>query len=1187
MRNLTGATGLVLCVVMALATCAFAATPVRPEDFPKSQRYCEWRSVKDLGAKGDGVADDTEAFRRALAARKADPFEYMVIYVPEGTYVVSDTIGWGRRTWFVGDGADKTVIKLKDECDGFGRGESKPVLWAGHKKAKYGRDSRANAAFGNYILDLTVDTGKGNPGAVGIEYTTHNYGYVGDVVVRSGDGSGPVGIDLSSTEFGPGMLRRVMIEGFDIGIKTTGNVSHGTLVDITLKNQNEVGILNRFPVTIHNLVSENKVPAVRNDGGIANLAMIGAELTGGSREHCAIEQVKGAGLLSHIRTEGYRSALKMGGRAVPGAAIDEKVFGAEHRIYRGTPMRALRLAESPPPVFEEPRSRWKVVDDSAEDDTKTIQDAIDSGARTLFFVPGGDYNVSDTIRVRGNVRRMIGFGFGTTIHGPGREFVEADKPVLRFEGEGEHPISVEWINANGGAIGAEIATPRTVYFQSTRYMGYRNTPEARKIFIDEGMGDSTFLAPAKVVIRQCNMENNPFGDGKLPRIYIRNRGADVCVLGFKTEAPAVHAVTTEGGKTEILGGFFRDHFGPKDYEWHGAPPLPGVDMSRGVPYWITKDASLTATYFQYAWAGGKARGLQGIEIRGDQVREFRVPPNNLNLGLYSAINEAATPDDRMRRRWPQVFPEGDVWSHGTEVTVALKLPEGLSKDEVSVRYTLDGSKPTLSSKRYSGPFKVSETTTVKARCFWGRQGGGVGEETYRFVRPRDPDRVEASTPGLRYRYYEGAWGAVPDPDELEPKKTGFAENFGLGMASAGDNFALWFDGYVHVPRDGMYTFYTASDDGSVLYIGEELVVDNDLPHGMLTAAGRINLKAGKHRIRVGFFESRGGQGLKVMWKGPGLEKERIPDEALSRGARWSVQIEAPEGGRATDGSASISMKVRAEDGGSPDVNIRYTLDGTAPDKESMLYKTPIKLTESRKIRARCFRDGRVLPGPEAGAQIYVLSSDGHPASPPVGAGPIEGAGTVADPLELPPAPREIAIDADLDDWDGVGSLPMPLEGVKASGVRFAWSEQELYGSAVIVDDSVEGASYDLYKADCLEMFIEKDFARADEDGKTLQLTVGPTADGEGGDASVEIWGYDRPRQNLVEAAWAETAQGYVVEFMIPAKLLSRAKITPESKIGFNVVIVDDGKPAAQFLSDKTKDQGFKRPSTWGAAVMAK
>jgi|GEM_PF-2533666 len=1177
---------LVLCVVGVVASQALAATPVRPEDFPKSQRYCEWRSVKNQGAKGDGKTDDTAAFLKALSARKADPFEYMVIYVPAGTYLVSDTIGWGRRTWFVGDGAGKTVIKLKDSCDSFGNANRpKPVLWAGHKKAKYGRDSRANAAFGNYILDLTVDTGKGNPGAIGIDYITHNYGYVGDVVVRSGDGSGRIGVDLSSTEFGPGMLRRVTIEGFDLGINTTGNVSHGTLVDITLRNQNKVGILNRFPLTIHNLVSENKVPAIRNDGGIANLALIGANLTGGSSDHSAIEHVRGVAFLSHVKTQGYRSALTAEGNVVPGHAINEAVLGKEHRSFSNSPMRALGLAESPPPIFEEPRSKWKVVDDSAEDDTKTIQAAIDSGASTLFFKPGGDYRVSETIRVRGKVRRMIGFGFGTTIRGPGREFVEADKPVLRFEGDGEHPISVEWISANGGAVGAEIATPRTVYFQANRWTGFRNTPEARKIFIDEGLGYSTFVAPAKVVVRQCNMENNPFNNAKASRVYIRNRGADVCILGFKTEAPAIHAITTDGGKTEVLGGFFRDHFGPRDYEWQGAPPMPGLDMSRGVPYFITKDASLTATYFQYAWAGGKARARQGIEIRGDEVREFRVPPNNLNLGLYSAINELATPDDRMRRLWPQILPAGGRWPEGKKVTVSLKMPEVAKSGNAAMRYTLDGSKPTLRSNRYTGPFTVDKTTTVKARCFWGQQGGGVGEETYTFIRPRKPDRVLSAKPGVRYRYYEGKWGSVPDPDKLKPKKQGVTKNFGLGVASAGDHFALWFEGYVDVPADGMYTFYTESDDGSVLYIGDDLVVDNDLAHGMLTASGKAHLKAGKHRIRVGYFESSGGQGLNVSWKGPGFEKRPIPDAALSHSGRWSVEVDAP--GKADGASGSITIRLAASSqGGATDVDIRYTLDGTKPDANSMLYKKPFQLKKNATLRARCFKDDQPLPGGETVRKLFFMKGDSHPVSPPVTEKSVAGTGAVADPLQVPKAGGKITIDGDLKDWQPVACLPMPLEGVKASGVHFAWAADGLYGSAVVVDSTVMGAAYDLYKADCIEVFIEKDFARAEEGGKTLQLTVGPTRDGKAGPAAVEIWGYDRPWQKQVKAAWDKTPNGYAVEFLIPANRLAPAKMEAGAKMSFNVVIIDDGKPVAQFLSDKNKDQGFKKPATWGAITLS-
>src|SRR6185369_12957035 len=51
-------------------------------------------NVKDFGAVGDGITDDTQAFVAALAAT-ADPLEYWhirIVYVPEGVYRVTDTI---------------------------------------------------------------------------------------------------------------------------------------------------------------------------------------------------------------------------------------------------------------------------------------------------------------------------------------------------------------------------------------------------------------------------------------------------------------------------------------------------------------------------------------------------------------------------------------------------------------------------------------------------------------------------------------------------------------------------------------------------------------------------------------------------------------------------------------------------------------------------------------------------------------------------------------------------------------------------------------------------------------------------------------------------------------------------------------------------------------------------------------
>ena len=89
-----------------------------------------------------------------------------------------------------------------------------------------------------------------------------------------------------------------------------------------------------------------------------------------------------------------------------------------------------------------------------------------------------------------------------------------------------------------------------------------------------------------------------------------------------------------------------------------------------------------------------------------------------------------------------------------------------------------------------------------------------------------------------------------------------------------------FEGFIRVPNDGIYTFYTNSDDGSRLYIGSIQVSDNDYDHPMTEKSGQIALMAGIHPVTITFFQGRGGKGLEVSYEGPGVEKQQIPPQAL-------------------------------------------------------------------------------------------------------------------------------------------------------------------------------------------------------------------------------------------------------------------------------------------------------------------
>jgi hypothetical protein len=91
---------------------------------------------------------------------------------------------------------------------------------------------------------------------------------------------------------------------------------------------------------------------------------------------------------------------------------------------------------------------------------------------------------------------------------------------------------------------------------------------------------------------------------------------------------------------------------------------------------------------------------------------------------------------------------------------------------------------------------------------------------------------------------------------------------------------LKFEGYLKLNKDGVYNFFTQSDDGSKLFIDEVEVVNNDGDHGSIEQSGKAALKKGYHKIKVVYYDGGGGNELKVFWQPEDGKKEMIPSNAL-------------------------------------------------------------------------------------------------------------------------------------------------------------------------------------------------------------------------------------------------------------------------------------------------------------------
>lgn len=502
-------------------------------------------------AKGDGVTDDTAAIQKALDDH---PSKGAIIHLPDGIYLVSDTLRWGdseKNTVLWGQSREGTVIKLKDACPGYQNARRpKGVIWTGKAPAQ---------RFSNEIHTLTVDTGCGNPGACGVQFIANNQGGVYDVMIVSGDGQGVNGLDLGfSDEQGPCFIKNVRVLGFDYGVKAATTVNGETLEHVTVEHQNKAGFRNDGqPFTARGLKSLNERPAFLALGGLNVLVDCEFMGTGEAATQAAI-LAEGNLLARNIRTTGYKQAL------VKPSGDKQGVTGADVEFFVSKTPASLfpdRAGSTALPVRETPVVPWDKLEDwkapqafgaqtgDRHDDSAAIQQAVDSGAATVYL-PRGDYLIDDTVTIRGKVRRIIGcrawLNMGDALRKSGKpafRFMEGDAPVVVIEG-----MSTDFAGGRHCFIENHARRTLVLHRLAINYQGgdaYRSKGGGG-VFIEDVVGHNFRFTNETLWARQFNVE----GGG----VHISNAGGRQWILGYKTEGGGTLHQTTNGGITEILGG---------------------------------------------------------------------------------------------------------------------------------------------------------------------------------------------------------------------------------------------------------------------------------------------------------------------------------------------------------------------------------------------------------------------------------------------------------------------------------------------------------------------------------------------------------------------------------------------------------------------------------------------------------
>ncbi|WP_343615352.1 family 20 glycosylhydrolase [Flavobacterium sp.] len=203
-------------------------------------------------------------------------------------------------------------------------------------------------------------------------------------------------------------------------------------------------------------------------------------------------------------------------------------------------------------------------------------------------------------------------------------------------------------------------------------------------------------------------------------------------------------------------------------------------------------------------------------------------------------------------------------------------------------YTIDGYNPDETAELYSKPVIVNipkgEFRIIKVIQI---SESGRRSSINKII-VRNPDlkpalAVEPKKNGLKYEYFTGNFQQVQDLEFSKPVNSGILE----GKISSEKwktkierYIGLKFDGYIFIPETGNYTFSTLSDDGSKLFIDNELIVNNDGIHWLNEAYGAVKLEKGFHKFNISYFDQVGGTVLNCFMQQEGKEKQEISASQL-------------------------------------------------------------------------------------------------------------------------------------------------------------------------------------------------------------------------------------------------------------------------------------------------------------------
>jgi hypothetical protein len=495
----------------------YAQQPSSPS-YPKTKSFyakqlmdsdAVYFTPENFNIKTDGSTDVSDVLQQALYDLKTT-HNFGILFLPEGKYLISQTIYVPQAIRIIGYGANRPIVVLKKDSPGFqfqdsaDKGKAKYMFWFTHSVPKPGEPLR-DAGAGTFYsamsnVDLEIEDGNPNAVALRTHYAQHSFIAHVDIHINNGlAGMFDVGNEMEDVRF----------FGGEYGIYTT-KPSPGwqfMMTDIYFEDQRKAAIKTQEAgLTVVRLHAKH-VPSVIeiNPNYTEKLFM----------EDCRFEDVQQQAILISLpNNAGNQVSLKNIDCSNVAVLVNyrdgkDKIAG-KGAIYKvkqfmqGLQMDSLHadpviktiadietLKTLLPPVQKDipdfpSIDTWVnlkslgAAGDGITDDTKSIQDAIDK--YEAIYVPQGWYRVTETIKLKPNTVLIgltpIGTQFILTDNTPAFSGFGAPKALLETSRGGNNIVTGIGLTtgfANYRAVALKWMAGEHSYLNDVKFIGGHGT----------------------------------------------------------------------------------------------------------------------------------------------------------------------------------------------------------------------------------------------------------------------------------------------------------------------------------------------------------------------------------------------------------------------------------------------------------------------------------------------------------------------------------------------------------------------------------------------------------------------------------------------------------------------------------------------------------------------------------------